>query len=306
MPSPTVPVPEPSVPDHRDGVDLVIRDLTERADLQALLDVLAAVWPRPDGAPPLGAEVLRALAHAGGMVLGAFGAGGLVGGAVGFVGIPEPASDSPTGPVGPTRVHSHIVGVLPRAQGRSVGTRIKWHQRDWCLARGVTEMTWTFDPLVRRNTWLNLSRLGAEVTAYHEDFYGPMHDGVNAGLPTDRCVATWRLESTRVRAAAAGRVDPPTVADLITGGGVVVLEPDRDDRPRASHPDSAACRLVRGPADPADLRARDPDLVLRWRMALRKVLVSARSDGLRLTEVTRDGWYVLAERPTDHDREVAR
>ena len=108
-------------------------------------------------------------------------------------------------------------------------------------------------------------------------------------------------------AAAFDRYGPkPTAADLITGGGVVVLEPDRDDRPRASHPDSAACRLVRVPADPADLRARDPDLVLRWRMALRKVLVSARSDGLRLTEVTRDGWYVLAERPTDHDREVAR
>ena len=298
------------MPDRVDGGDLIIRDLSEHADLQALLDVLALVWPRPDGSAPMGVEVLRALAHAGGMVLGGFHAGELVGGAIGFVGAPEPSPGAETGRRSePMRVHSHIVGVLPRAQGRSVGTRLKWHQREWCLVRGITEMTWTFDPLVRRNTWLNLTRLGAEVTEYHEDFYGPMIDDLNAGLPTDRCVATWRLDSPRVRAAATGRVHPPTFADLRAGGGLVVLEPDPDGHPHATRPGpDARCRLVRVPADLTELRGQGPDLLLRWRLALRDVLGSALADGLRLAAVTRDGWYVLADRESDRepDRQADR
>jgi predicted GNAT superfamily acetyltransferase len=267
-----------------------VRDLHARAELSALADVLARVWPRPDGLPPLGLEALLAVAHAGGLVLGAFdrcGDGWLVGGAVGFVGLPLPGRRP--------RLHSHVVGVLPEVRGRSVGTALKWAQRRWCLDRGVTEVTWTFDPLVRRNTWLNVGKLGAVGTEYHEDFYGPMADGVNAGLPSDRCVATWELESARVVAAAAGRPDVPAdAAALLAGGGRVVLAPDPSGRPQV-HDVRPRTRLVLVPEDVHALRAADPDLALRWRLALRRVMGGALRDGLRLAAVTRDGWYVLAE-----------
>lgn len=275
-----------------DSPDLTVTDLVERAELEALIDVYAAIWPSPNGAPPVRLEVLRALVHAGAMVLGAWHRGALVGGAVGFVGLPGGGSGAAAGAA---RLHSHIVGVLPAAQGRSVGSRLKWHQRDWCLARGIAEMTWTFDPLVRRNTWLNLMKLRAAVSAYHLDFYGPMDDGVNTGLPTDRCVATWTLDSPRVTAAAASRPAAPTFTDLRARGAVVVLAPDGQDRPRPDRDGrTGGLRLARVPADVTALRHRDPDLALRWRLALRQVLLAARDDGLALTAVSDDGWYVLA------------
>lgn len=267
---------------------LQVRDLSDRDELAALAGVFGLIWQRPDGVPPLSLEVLRAVAHAGGMVLGAFDGGELVGGAVGFVGLlpPDPRP----------RLHSHIVGVLPQARGRSVGSSLKWQQRRWCLDRGISVVTWTFDPLVRRNTWLNVGKLGAVGTHYHEDFYGPMTDGINAGLPSDRCVATWELESARVVAAAAGRASAPTVVTVRAGGGQVVLAPASDDEPElAAHRTASRCRLVRVPEDVHALRAADPDLALRWRLALRVVMVEALRDGLRLAAVTQDGWYVLAE-----------
>src|SRR5215213_7578305 len=135
-----------------------------------------------------------AVAHAGNYVAGAFSGTRLVGASAGFF----------TAPPDP-ELHSHITGVAPGGQHHGIGFALKVHQRAWALARGVRVVAWTFDPLVARNAWFNLAKLGARPTAYLEDFYGPMTDAINAGMASDRLLLAWALADPAVAGACAGR-----------------------------------------------------------------------------------------------------
>ncbi|MFP4312472.1 MAG: chorismate synthase, partial [Nitriliruptoraceae bacterium] len=50
------------------------------------------------------------------------------------------------------------------------------------------------------------------------------------------------------------------------------------------------------PRDLAATRADDPQLALTWIHAVRATLGEGLDAGARVTGLTRDGWYVLAER----------
>jgi predicted GNAT superfamily acetyltransferase len=155
--------------------------------------VLADVWGGDRGGMP--PNLLRALAHAGNYAVGLYDEGRMVAASVAFFAAPAQRS-----------MHSHITGVLPEYQGRGLGRIIKNHQREWALARDVGHITWTFDPLVARNAHFNLSVLGARVTEYLVDHYGPMDDGVNRGDETDRIMVSWALASPPVATPSEDRV----------------------------------------------------------------------------------------------------
>ncbi|MGA8044123.1 MAG: GNAT family N-acetyltransferase, partial [Terracidiphilus sp.] len=65
-------------------------------------------------------------------------------------------------------------------------------------------MEWTFDPLEIRNAYLNINKLGAIVRSYLVDFYGVSSSRLQGGLPTDRLIAEWALDSPRVNAILGG------------------------------------------------------------------------------------------------------
>ena len=65
-------------------------------------------------------------------------------------------------------------------------------------------MTWTFDPLVRRNAYFNTVKLAARPVEYLVDFYGEMTDEINAGQGSDRLLVEWPLLAPEVVSAAAG------------------------------------------------------------------------------------------------------
>jgi predicted GNAT superfamily acetyltransferase len=259
---------------ERAGVD--VRELLELPDLQTVSELFDAVWTDPTQTI-MPVNLIRALSSAGAYVAGAFLDGRMVGAIVGFVGLHH----------GRVVVHSHILGVLPETRGRSVGFALKQHQRAWCLERGIDTVLWTFDPLVRRNAYFNLCKLGAIGDRYEPNFYGPMSDGINAGDETDRLVIRWRLRDARVLAAAEGRTATPSGED-----GVVLLDEDADGRPRAVSADGATLRC-RVPEDILRIRAADPRLALQWRHALRDTLGAAVTDGYTATGMDRAGWYVL-------------
>ena len=73
-------------------------------------------------------------------------------------------------------------------------------------------MEWTFDPLEIKNAFLNIHKLGAIVCDYRVNFYGVSSSRLQGGLPTDRLLAEWRLDSPRVKAIVEGRA---TVAQVI-------------------------------------------------------------------------------------------
>jgi predicted GNAT superfamily acetyltransferase len=254
------------------------------ADARAAVDALAQVWVSADGEAPLPSALVWVLAHSGNYVAVARVAGRIVGAAAGFRGVDEHGA----------HLHSHIAGVLPDLQGSGIGYLLKQHQRTWALAQGLDRITWTFDPLVARNAYFNVMKLGARLTDYYVDFYGQMEDGINSGDETDRCLVTWKLQDARAVTAAARKYVPLDAAFLI-GDPQTVLRADSEGAPVVL-PSAADRRVIEVPSDAVALRQRDAQLALAWRFALRDVLVAAFADGLEVVGVSRDGRYLL-ERP---------
>ena len=139
--------------------------------------------------------------------------GQVVGGAFAFVGHTLPGASS-------ANLHSHAAGVLPSASGLGIGEALKRHQWRWARDNGFATITWTFDPLVRRNAWFNLVKLGAYVLGYYRNFYGELADGINAGEQSDRLLVRWDVDGGHewsngaVIEAKAGDVLIETPADI--------------------------------------------------------------------------------------------
>jgi predicted GNAT superfamily acetyltransferase len=109
-------------------------------------------------------------------------------------------------------LHSHMLAVKVPYRNRGLGTQLKLEQRREALSRSIRLMEWTFDPLEIKNAFINIHRLGATVSCYRKDFYGLSSSRLQGGLPTDRLLAEWRLDSPRVQAILEGR---PAVRQVI-------------------------------------------------------------------------------------------
>jgi predicted GNAT superfamily acetyltransferase len=234
------------------------------------------VWgPRGTFAP----NELRALAFAGNPVHLAVdersGEPSVVGFAIGFLGW------SPG-----LHVHSHQAGVVEGHRRRGIGYALKLAQRTTCLQHGVTEMRWTFDPLVRRNVAFNLNALGAQAVAFYPDFYGSMSDSINAGDASDRLEAVWDL--SRPLPARTGGDEVGRGAD----GPVLLL--DRDGRPVVTGRAPVDGAVLEVPADYEQIRARDRERSGAWRAAAREVVGRAYEAGLRIGAVDRSGYRLVA------------
>jgi predicted GNAT superfamily acetyltransferase len=172
--------------------DIRIRLARTRADFDACVHLQRAVWGVSD-LENTGALQLIATIHAGGLLqIAETTAAEAVGFAYAFPGLRA----------GIPYLHSDMVAVLREYQSRGVGVRLKWAQRDEALARGITLISWTYDPLQARNATLNLRRLGATAPEFVRDFYGITSSTLHHGLPTDRLVVRWDLKSPRVVARA--------------------------------------------------------------------------------------------------------
>jgi predicted GNAT superfamily acetyltransferase len=257
-------------------------ELSSFDDIRQLADFFAEVWGRP-GAPPVSSDVLKALAHSGNYVVGAYQDGQLIGGLVGWLG-GDPRHE--------LHMHSHILGVLPGAESHGLGFELKQHQRGWCLARGVRVMEWTTDPLVRRNGYFNLSKLGARAPEYLINVYGEMRDGINAGEESDRLLIRWHLDSKEAEAAAGGGATEPDVEELKAEGARVLLSPPLTPALSPERGEGATC-LIQVPPDIVALRRDEPAVARAWRLAVRETLTKILSAGYEITGATRDGWYVL-------------
>ncbi len=162
------------------GVEL--RPLAELEDADRILRVMNATWAGPE---PFPREVLRALADSGNVPFGAFDGDETIGYVLGWAGV-DPEDGLHT--------HSHMLAALPDRRHRGVGYALKLAQRAQALDQGIAEVRWTFDPLVARNGYFNLSKLGAVADRFDRNHYGAMVDEVNAGERSDRFTVRWDLE----------------------------------------------------------------------------------------------------------------
>ena len=230
------------------GIEIRLLDTT--ADISRVMHLFNQVWGTNTAV--VGMELIRAIGHAGGYVAGGFVGDQLVGGSVGFLArhLDQPA------------LHSHLTGILPGVRHTGLGRTMKLHQRSWAADRGLRWVTWTFDPLVRRNAWFNLGVLGAAVHEYLVDFYGPIDDSINAGDESDRLLVAWSVDDS---AAPAGIDDRATFA-------------------------------VPTPEDIVVLRRTAPAEADAWRRRVRLELGGPLADGATVVGFTRDGDYVVAPR----------
>ncbi|MEV4013392.1 hypothetical protein AB0J35_23085 [Nonomuraea angiospora] len=172
------------------------------------------------------------------------------------------------------------------------------------LERGLERITWTYDPLMRRNAHFNLAKLGARPSEYLPCFYGVMDDAINRGDESDRLLTAWPLSDPRVEALArpeplvetSARVDAlarvePRGSDALPPGAVVALA-DVGGRPVAG-PVDAGVVLVAVPADIAGLRGADPGTAKAWRHAVRDVLGGLMAEGRAVTGFAGKSYYVV-------------
>jgi GNAT superfamily N-acetyltransferase len=162
-------------------------------------------------------------------------------------------------------LHSHAAGVLPEFAGKGIGEMIKRHQWHWARENGFETITWTFDPLVRRNAHFNLVKLGARVLGYHQNFYGELDDGINAGEQSDRVLVRW------------------DVAGVVAPLGNSFIDPT---------PNSI---VIDTPADIEQLRKTDRMQSDQWRDRQRAAFESAQLAGLHVVGLTKNFSYVLNE-----------
>lgn len=242
---------------------LTIRDLHGPQELLAAEDLQLRVWggSERDVFPR---DALRALEHIGGLVAGALSGGEVVGLVVGL----------PT--AYPDVQHSHLLAVHPDWRGAGLARRLKLYQRDWCRARGVTRVEWTYDPLRAVNAHFNIHRLGAAADTYLDDFYGEM-GGINAWVASDRLLAVWDLTG------------PPPARPGSPATLPAVNDP-QDGSFLALPPGAEAVRL-HIPADLGVLLSFEPARAVGWRLQTRQAFHRLLGEGYRVTD------FVAGETP---------
>jgi predicted GNAT superfamily acetyltransferase len=182
--------------------DIVVRPARSRGDYDACVMLQRAVWGLEDIEITSGIQLI-ATTHAGGMLHVAETASGqTVGFAYAFAALRG----------GVPHLHSDMLAVVPEYQQRGVGLRLKFAQREEALSRGLSLITWTFDPMQARNANLNLRRLGANATEFLENFYGVTTSSLHHGLPTDRLLVRWELGAPQVQELSVQGEPPRTVA----------------------------------------------------------------------------------------------
>ncbi len=261
------------------------RPIITPEEIEMMVDLHGPIWSADDR-DAIPSHMLKAIQHAGGVLLGAFDQNRMIGFAVGFPGNRD----------GKHLHYSHVAGVLPAYQGRGIGKSLKWMQRQLVLDQGYDCMAWAFDPLQRGNANFNIRHLGCICNLYHVDFYGTMHDELNAGLPSDRFETRWWLTSERVCQRQKGLPPVPDVAAIHC-----VLSAQADQSPgEAVWGNNEQQLLVEIPDNLNQLKRTQPDVALQWRLKTRIVFTTLFAQGYTVVDFVsgiknkhRRNWYVL-------------
>ncbi|MHB0962063.1 MAG: hypothetical protein ACYC5V_02515 [Gemmatimonadaceae bacterium] len=261
--------------------DLLIRDLVSHEDRRQCVALQEATWGAgfTERVP---SAILQVGPKIGGITAGAFDPSGrLVGFVFGLTGIRH----------GVLAHWSDMLAVVPELRGSGLGGRLKAWQRARCEEMGVRVIYWTWDPLVSRNSHLNLNKLGARVDEFVENMYGVTDSTLMGALPTDRFVAAWELDHVIIaRRLAARAADAPLLQTLplVAGGSAA--------RPPATWPDASAVR-VDIPRDFPTLLGNDPTAAAAYRRHSHAAFMHYFALGYQISSFhpapNGDGTYVL-------------
>lgn len=251
-----------------------IRVLESPEDMSSVEEIQRAVWPgsETDIVP---AHMLITAVHNGGLVLGAFNEDKMIGFVFGFPGLD-------TTPDGPRPKHcSHMMGIHPDHRDAGIGFALKRAQWQMVRHQGLDHITWTYDPLLSRNAYLNIAKLGAVCIIYRRSEYGEMRDELNSGLPSDRFQVDWWINTQRVLRRLGKRPRPTLKLAHTVRSGLFPLYPlhyGTDNLPRPpEHLPLLEDRLLLAeiPDDFLALKSADFTLARDWRFFTREFFETA-------------------------------
>jgi predicted GNAT superfamily acetyltransferase len=191
---------------------ILIRECEGHDELEACVQLQVETWGY-DQADVIPRKAFLVMQKIGGQIIGAFDTSlpgvspqgdpkSMVGFAMSLPGV-NTGENNARPPI--PYLHSHMLAVKEAYRNRGLGAQLKLEQRREALARGIRRVEWTFDPLEIKNAWLNIHKLGAMVRTYRVNFYGVSSSRLQGGLPTDRLLAEWYLDSPRVIATLEGQ-----------------------------------------------------------------------------------------------------
>jgi predicted GNAT superfamily acetyltransferase len=188
--------------------DITIRHLDKVEEYDECVRLEHVTWG-PEISVPNGVFIVAH--HTGGQVFAAFDGLKMIGFTLGVVGLRKfsPPAGRATAPGAYTPIiHSHLTAVLNDYRNHGIGRRLKLFQRQDALNRSIPLVEWTFDPLEVKNGYFNIVRLGVIVRRYIPNCYGITESPLHSGIPTDRFVPEWWLDSDRVKNIVDGPALP--------------------------------------------------------------------------------------------------
>jgi predicted GNAT superfamily acetyltransferase len=228
-----------------------VRSLETLTDQKLARKIFDITWSM-DAGTEITPNLLQAMVHSGSYLSGAFIDNKIVGAAFAF-----PAIN------GGLHLHSHMTAVLPEFRDKGVGYALKIDQWNWAKKKNYSHLSWTFDPLVRRNAKLNIAKLGVDISAYHPNFYGDMPDALNAGDESDRLMVSWRTD-----------IDAPKARELIT-------KPEAGDI------------LIEIPEDIVAIRSKNQSESMKWRRQVREQFMAAFEKNGKVIGFSANNEYVV-------------
>jgi predicted GNAT superfamily acetyltransferase len=276
-----------------------IRLIETPEEMRLVEDLQRDVWPNSEtDVVPL--HMLITAIHNGGLVLGAFVEEKMIGFVFGFPGLEFT-------PDGPRPKHcSHMMGVHPDSRDDGIGFALKRAQWQTVRHQGLDHITWTYDPLMSRNAYLNIAKLGAVCSTYRRSEYGDMRDGLNAGLPSDRFQVDLWVNTRRVETRLGKHPRPTMKMSHLAQAGLHPLYATQKPGanlpcpPEHLPPLEDRLLLAEIPADFLDLKVKDFALARDWRFFTRELFETAFAKGYIVTDFVFDknngaprGFYIL-------------
>jgi predicted GNAT superfamily acetyltransferase len=278
-----------------------LRILETPEEIALVEDLQRQVWPGNE-TEIVPAHILLTALHNGGLVIGAFlddeetHTEKMIGVVFGFPGLYHT-------PDGPRPKHcSHLLGILDEYRDQGTGFALKRAQWQMVRHQGLDRITWTYDPLLSRNAYLNITKLGTVCNTYLVNEYGMLRDGINQGLPSDRFQVDWWVNSQRVNHRLSRRARRPLDLAHYFAAGAEVINPTEigedglpyphpndsyEPLPRSTDPgrrEVAPLLLVEIPADFQVLKSSNFDLALRWRLHARSLFMDLFNRGYLVTD----------------------
>ncbi|MDQ7034513.1 MAG: GNAT family N-acetyltransferase [Anaerolineae bacterium] len=268
------------------GVEITIRRLYTPEEMAAAVDLQKVYWGENMG-DLVPSHMLTSITNYGGHLHGAFVGDKMVGMLLGFLGADIKCENHQNAPERMLIMSKRMV-VLPQYRGHKIGENLKLAQAKYARQHGIQLVTWTFDPLLSRNAYLNLHKLGAVGQKYFEDYFGMA--SADSVLGADRLVMNWWVRHPHVKNHPELDLSNTPVANVVSLSPNGLLVPQEFRLPK-----HAIIRLEI-PIEFQPIINIDSDLAQRWRDHVRlsfQHLLEARFIATDFTRLENRVFYVF-------------